>query len=292
MATISRKKNISQEAPKKTYFICSDIHGFYDEWHLALREAGFSEKDPNHVLIVLGDIFDRGSKPYEVYRFLRRLPENRRILVRGNHELLIAELVDRGFPLSYDHHNGTFKTLMALCPNYMKDLKKAYSMSFAEYERQRERLEGRLFENKRLRTILSWLDSHEWVNYYETEHYIFVHSFIPVHESDFGGSYFPSWRTQATPKEWKDATWGCPWRQYLDGLFDEEIKKGKTLVCGHWHTSDFYNNLDGRNNPDFVHETRDCPIYRSERYLGLIGLDACTALSGRVNVLVLSENEL
>ena len=46
------------------------------------------------------------------------------------------------------------------------------------------------------------------------------------------------WRN-ATPAEWDDANWGCPWKYEQRGL----NKTGKAIVCGHWHTSDFFNNL-------------------------------------------------
>ena len=54
----------------KTYFVCSDIHGFYKEWMKSLKEAGFNKNNPEHILIVLGDIFDRGNEPWKVYKFL------------------------------------------------------------------------------------------------------------------------------------------------------------------------------------------------------------------------------
>ena len=79
----------------KTYFVCSDIHGFFKEWMLSLKEAGCDIKNSDHVLIILGDIFDRGSEPWKVYKFIRSLPEERIILVKGNHEYLLLELVER-----------------------------------------------------------------------------------------------------------------------------------------------------------------------------------------------------
>ena len=45
------------------YFVSSDIHGFYDEWILALKNKGFDIKNPNHKIIICGDIFDRGRQP-------------------------------------------------------------------------------------------------------------------------------------------------------------------------------------------------------------------------------------
>ena len=46
----------------KKYFVCSDIHGFYKEWMSSLDEVGFDINNNEHILIVLGDIFDRGRE--------------------------------------------------------------------------------------------------------------------------------------------------------------------------------------------------------------------------------------
>ena len=42
------------------YFVSSDIHGFYDEWMKALKDAGFDIANDNHKIIVCDDLFDRG----------------------------------------------------------------------------------------------------------------------------------------------------------------------------------------------------------------------------------------
>lgn len=66
-------------------------------------------------------------------------------------------------------------------------------------------------------------------------------------------------------------------------------KTGKTIVCGHWHTADFFNNLKNLKKKYDLYESN--PIFVSKKYK-LIGLDACTAATNKINVLVLKENEL
>ena len=136
--------------------------------------------------------------------------------------------------------------------------------------------------------ITKWLKSKSWVNYLETPKYICVHSWIPVKEEvRFGGAYVEEigprddWRN-ATSYEWDDATWGNPWKKALKGWNNT----GKTIMCGHWHTSDFFNHLTKQKKNQY-----ECPIFKSKRYK-LIGLDACTVVSNKVNVLVLNEDEL
>ena len=44
---------------KKKIFAISDIHGFYTEMITSLKESGYDEDNPEHLLIVCGDKFDR-----------------------------------------------------------------------------------------------------------------------------------------------------------------------------------------------------------------------------------------
>ena len=58
----------------------------------------------------------------------------------------------------------------------------------------------------------------------------------------------------------------------------------KTIVCGHWHTSyanSKYHNEGTEYGPDAVYD-----MFVDE---GIIGLDACTAVSKQVNVLVIDD---
>ena len=284
----------------KKYFVCSDIHGFYKEWMKSLKKAGYDKDNEDHILIVLGDIFDRGYEPYKVYKFLTSLPDDRVVLVKGNHEYLIEELVKRGEELDHDIYNGTYETLISLYKDpkdvQMKWVEKNENNYDDEYEFWADafdvyrKVHKKLFNNKKLNEVLEWLKSPKWLHYYELGQYIFVHSFIPVTKDI---SYFPEWRTKSTPSMWEAATWGCPYIYYQGGLFDEEEAKGKILVCGHWHTSDFYNELLHKDDPSKelnIYESN--PIFQSEKYPGLIGIDACTALTKVVNVLVIDESQL
>ncbi|MCD8120859.1 MAG: serine/threonine protein phosphatase [Clostridiales bacterium] len=67
--------------------LISDIHGCYNELRRLLEKVHFSTREDR--LILLGDLFDRGSGSFEVYCFVKRLKEQmkeRCILIRGNHE--------------------------------------------------------------------------------------------------------------------------------------------------------------------------------------------------------------
>ena len=294
----------------KTLFCCSDIHSFYYEWLGALNRKNFDINNPDHILVICGDIFDRGDESLEVYRFIKSLPRNRRILIRGNHEILLRDLCTRRYAENYDYTNGTLGTVHQLnkwdddkeTHDYYKglmELEEKYTYDSPEvkmYEQQHGVWNRRraCYSSPIMREVLDWIASDEWVNYFELDNYIFVHSWIPVSKHyDWEKSrllqvpvkagpdtYREDWRN-ATDTEWEDATWGCPWQKALSKL----NQTGKTIVCGHWHTSDFYNHLTKQKK-----DVYDCPVFKSKRYK-LIGLDACTAASHKVNVFKLEISD-
>jgi serine/threonine protein phosphatase 1 len=243
-------------------FVCSDIHGFYDEFKKSIEEAGFDQNNPDHWLVGLGDYMDRGRQPRQVMQYLRNLP--RKVLLRGNHEKLILDCCYRGEAYMHDLSNGTAQTITDLstygyfpedCSYVLPKMKVYYS---------------------------------EMVNYFETEHYIFVHSFIPVinkdglpahytHNRHF--EYNPDWRN-ASQKDWEDATWGNPFDMIKNGL----NQTGKTIVFGHWSVEDKWAEDENRTAFD---ENARFDTYYGDSY---IGIDATTAYSKKVNVLVLEDS--
>lgn len=261
----------------KKYFVFSDTHSFFTILKNELDKKSFDLNNNDHIIIFCGDLFDRGNESKEIYEFIKSIPKSRRILIRGNHEYLFIDALYKDIPDYYDHTNGTFKTLDDLSGN-----------RYANW--------SDLVTDKKLAEIKKWILSDEWIDYYETDNYIFTHSFIPlkinglshsknmynVHTSVL--SYDTNWR-EASHKDFENATWGCPWKLAKAGL----NKTGKTIVCGHWHTSDFFNNLKNLKVKYNLYENN--PIFISKRYK-LIGLDACTAATNKINVLVLNEDEL
>ena len=100
------------------YFVSADIHGFYDEWMLALREKGFDVNNPNHKIIVCGDIFDRGKQPKQVIDFILS-HKDKIILIRGNHEDLMEDMIKRNKNTIADLLNGTAQTVVDLYPEWL-----------------------------------------------------------------------------------------------------------------------------------------------------------------------------
>ena len=275
------------------FFVVSDIHSFCAELRGALGGAGFDSGNPEHSLIVCGDVFDRGPDPIGVYEFLSSIPKERVILIRGNHERLLAELLEKSFPQRHDFMNGTVDTVCDLA-GYGRGAFDAltYVEKAAAWAGIAEKAKGS--------DAAKWALSGDWRDFHEMGRFIFVHGFIPTrlspgadprlttccYNSASGREYYGGWREG----DWDDASWGCPWEQYKAGLFKPEEDAGKTLVCGHWHTSDFYLKLKGIGD----YYNAPGPIYYSR---GIIGIDGGVSFSldtmGYVhpqNVMVIDES--
>ena len=243
----------------KKYFVAADIHGFYTLWMDELIKCGFDINNDNHILILLGDITDRGTESKEIIDFLYDFKRERRILIKGNHEDLFIEMVKRGFYIYRDIHNGTFQS-------YIDIFGSTSIMDFSE------------FQNTKYYSLYK-----EMLDYYETNKYIFTHAYIPVDKYLNYYVFKENWRN-ASENEWMDARW-------LNSMdVDDKISLGrdpKTIVSGHYHTSWGHCFIE-RVSPEFGDGALFSPFYGKS----LIALDACTAYSKKVNVLVLKEDEL
>ena len=227
-------------------FVVSDVHGHCTLLKEALAKAGFDKDNENHLLICCGDYFDRGDENMEVLRFFERIP--RKVLLRGNHEDLLLKLLQTGKLLPHHYINGTIATLKNIFGKYFVDPQND-TIDFSGKTRITDR-------------ICQFIE--ETVDYYETEHYVFVHGWLP--END---------RKSASGEDWAKARW-VKWSERYIGL---RPLADKTLVCGHFPT--FYaNRLDpsrGKNCADIFYGN------------GFIAIDAGTADTKQVNVLVLED---
>lgn len=259
----------------KLYCI-SDIHGYYDILRETLHKYGFKENDPSNMLICCGDYWDRGNKPYEVMQYLMSL--NNVILIRGNHEDLMIDYLNRGYPESHDLHNGTDKTFWNLCNHMKHDDKKALIPQFRDF-------------------IYPFYD--RMVDYYETKNFVFVHGWIPVKHSyhtsqkgykyEEGHIYYPEWR-EASTAEWEE----CRWLNGMNEAFNGNIIPDKTIVCGHWHCSYGWTRKAYEETHDYdkSKEFENNPRWDIFEMKGIYAIDRCTALTNEMNVLILEDDLL
>lgn len=255
------------------YYVTADVHGNFSELKDALADKGFFEDQEPHKLIVCGDLYDRGTEALQLQEFILELmAKDQVILIRGNHEDLALNLLSnwhrRSYLQSHHHTNGIIDTLYQLTKTCIRDL-------FTDNENV-----GRQFlRDPYIQELIPAM-----VDYYETEHYIFTHGWIPCTPINIGSNekeYVPiaDWRSADKP-QWDKARWINGMEAAHAGI----IEPGKTIVCGYWHCSfghSRYENDGGEfeNNPNFL------PYYGN----GIIALDACTPVSKRVNCIVIED---
>lgn len=263
----------------KKLFIISDVHGHYQEMIDALKQAGFDEDNIDHLLISCGDEFDRGEQSLNIYLYLKRLSdEGKAIVLKGNHSLFLIDYLNGKNLSPFNYlHNGTDETLADFLHQtkpfetwtVLNNIKEPTYGDFAEWISIAKKE-----INKEYPELLEWLDTRPY--YYESENYIFTHGSI-----------------QGTCEDWKNPQksiygkyfgWdACMWD---DGsFFGSEIKNtDKTVVIGHFGTEHL------RRMYNIKSEDHHSILKRDDGKI--IAIDTTTALSKRVNVLVIEDNLL
>lgn len=240
----------------KRLFVVSDIHGHYTQLKQALDAAGFDADDPQHLFVCCGDLFDRGSENRKVYDYICGL--DRKVLIRGNHDERLAKLLMEQRLDSYDYRNGGYYTLQEFFGPGAVDAAGNLCL-----------LGRQGLANHLLRMLDSMCD------YFETEHYVFTHGWLPLLPDSYESRIRPDWR-DADQAAWHSARY-LEWQM----LYNMPSRlPDKTIVCGHRHTT-FAHFFDPKRAP------RDAGIFYGR---GMIAIDAGTVLSGQVNVLVLDES--
>ena len=236
----------------KKLFVVSDIHGHFTLLKNALDQAGFDKDNADHLLICCGDYFDRGDENMEVLKFFERL--RHKVLLRGNHEDMLLKLLQTGKLQRHHYINGTLSTLNNMLGKYSIDPLDD-TIDFSGKTRIVDRL---------------WEFIEETVDYYETGHYVFVHGWLPENAQT------PESRKNAGSEVWANARW-TKWTEKYTG---QRPLADKILVCGHMPTF-FAGKFDPGRDKD------SAAIFHGN---GLIAIDAGTADSKQVNVLVLEES--
>ena len=257
----------------KKLFIFSDIHSFYDEFIEALDDAGFDINNKDHIIISCGDLCDRGPKSKEILNFINNIEDNRKICIIGNHELLMEELINKKKAHAYDLTNGTTKTVEQLTDIYN------------ELDSAIIDMKDNLYWNKYKKS---------WRWNFEIGNYIFVHGWIPtITQKVFGqlfyNTYNPEWRN-CSIRENMEATWINGMDAWRNGVKEE----GKTIFCGHWHSS-WGHSLLHNDGDEFVNKNNPNSYARFAPFIddGIVALDGCTAYSKIVNVYTLDiEDDL
>lgn len=266
--------------PPLKYYVIADPHGYYTPTRRVLEAAGFFEETDPHKLIVCGDLLDRGTEAQAMVDFMLSLHrEGRLIYILGNHEDLFVRCMQeiaRGHAheiasgMTVHDRNGTWDTMLQLTGVSERDAVDL-GPTFGSCIRQ----------TAFYQTLLPAA-----VEFYETPNYVFCHGWLPVLSAEPGSDppffYDENWRT-APWEARKNSRW-------LNGMAMAcrygITEPGKTVVCGHFHTSYGHANLENKGTEWGV--TADYTPFRAE---GILALDACTARSGIVNCIVIEDGE-
>jgi len=250
----------------KKYFVCSDIHSNFTALKKALEDASFDINNKNHILVIAGDVFDRGKEAIDLYNFIISIPKNRRILIRGNHELLFLQLLDKFIPDEYDYSNGTVSTFIQIAmdsdPNFLKNNK---TLSFKD-------LKDIVIKSN----IYQFIKLDEWVDYALINKYLITHASIPLSLEEHilnNTNYHPLRR------DWDDCIWENPIFNYKMGIYDNLINKGYTLVVGHYFANLFHEEFDNEFDNDNTYFGK-----------GIIALDGSSYTSNHINIFVIDKN--
>lgn len=270
------------------FYVVADVHGFYDLMIKALTEKGYFEDAEPHKLVICGDIFDRGSQAKKMERFVVDLLEKDEIiLIRGNHEDLMLDLVNRldeyvemGIEHTHHYRNRTVRTLMDLT-----------ECSLGRIKQKPGEIAERMRATPFLQKIIPAMK-----DYFETEHFIFVHGWIPCRASGYGGeanwfNYLKNWR-EMPKSDWMLARW----YNGMLAAFQGCIEPGKTIICGHWHCSFGHKYLEKKeimpcNEGDMISKIQRKEDYTPYYGNGVIAIDAATVLSKVVNCIVIQDEE-
>lgn len=268
---------------KKKIFAVSDVHNEYKILIKSLKDAGFDENNPEHLLVSIGDAFDRGPDALKTYKYLKRLSDKgSAIVLKGNHTSFLTGYLDGSIISPFNYmHNGTKETLADFLGRSIpfeswclidKNIKNPTYEDFANWI-----AEARQKINAEFPELLDWLNSRPY--YLETTNYIFTHGAIDTNAEDWHNPHcilhnFVDWEALM----WDDGS-----------FFGKEIDNTeKTVVIGHFGTSTLrkmYGYSPNRNPKGSF----DILKRKDGR---VIAIDATTNYSKKVNVLVLEDEEI
>lgn len=244
-------------------FAISDMHSYLTPTLKALQDAGWNENNPEHIIVVCGDALDRGNETAEMVKWLIDLiNKGKLIYVKGNHDILMQQMLDRGYSEWHDKHNGTEKSYYQLL-NAHTDM-----------------MDGRK-PDEIVREVLQPLYD-KMVSYLETERFVFCHSWVPLYKVGKTNpiyTYREDWRN-ATDEEFELAMWSNPFEMAEQGL----NQTGKVLIFGHFHTT--YPRHKYRGEDEFG-PNANFDIYYGDGY---IAIDGCIAApNGKINILTIED---
>lgn len=264
------------------HYVITDPHAFYSLVHDTLTRCGFFDDPEPHKLVICGDLLDRGPETKAMQDFaVSLLEEDRLIFIRGNHEDLMVRLLDdlttgntwlleQGE--SVHNHNGTWLSALRLA-----DMTEARALA------RPGELAARVEHSPFCKYLLP-----EALDYYETEHYVFTHGWIPC-ASSVGSTKYAPYKSFYFNSDWRNADYmdwyNARWYNGMEFACRRSLApRDKTVVCGHVTTSYGHANIEGIGSENGANADYS-PFYAP----GIIALDGCIVRSGIVNCIILED---
>lgn len=218
----------------RKYFVVSDIHAKYEMLLKALLAKGFEIENEEHILIIGGDVLDRGSEGLDVILFIQDLILQERVLgVVGNHDDFIIDWLSGNVDNVYFNirYNGFGNTV---------DLARGMD-DWGNYSKIKDIAALGQDFRKRYPVFCDWLE--DLPLYREFEKHILVHGAL-----NFGikswrntGKNFAIWerqsRVQAPPKNFS--------KRILVGHTPTIIQEGDIITGGDPVEFDKFTQIDG-----------------------------------------------
>lgn len=156
----------------KKYFALSDIHG--RDINLShFVKKGFELKNPNHIIVLVGDYFDRNEKNLLVLRFIekyKKLLKERFIVLKGNHDEFIfnfIEYIEKNISINEVLHHDEVNLERWLRNGGDITIRQLFGPYKGKYTATKEK------NLKRLKRFQNYVQ-----DFYETDSYIFTHAAI------------------------------------------------------------------------------------------------------------------
>ncbi|MEO4053741.1 metallophosphoesterase family protein [Solibacillus sp. CAU 1738] len=117
-------------------FVVSDIHGMYEPFQKILNYW-----DEESVLVILGDLIDRGEHSYEVVKkvmILKKQYGNKVIYIKGNHEQMLLDYLDNPTMNNERYFkNGGVETLKSFIQNMDEEaVSENANIMLTQYEKE------------------------------------------------------------------------------------------------------------------------------------------------------------
>ncbi|MBP5666455.1 MAG: metallophosphoesterase [Clostridia bacterium] len=256
------------------YFTVSDIHDHFSLMRAALDREGFDPSREDHVLVLCGDAFYSGPEPGELFEYLSGInSKGRLVFIYGNHDY---ELLDNLKSSRFGRKGN--RTCAEKAVVYLSGKGEGYVKSLSDEELSAE------CERHGFTEFLERVP----VPFFETEHYVFTHGFIPTDRKKY---YRDDWR-DATEREWRGAA-STGDGMKLSMLHGIRVP-GKIVVFGHYSAARCF--LMQNASPDdwakrIYTDVSSVPPEGFRPFFGdsFIALDQSVNKTGFVNCVVLTD---